>query len=335
MTKIIRNGIISGLGKALPRRRVSNNDLSNWVDTSDEWIKSHTGIENRHLISEGESCSSLGIEASRLAIENAGIDKDKIGMVIVATSTSDYKAFPSTASLIQDSLGLSNAGAFDLAAACSGFSYALEIGANFIKAGTCDHVLVVGAEVLSSIVNWKDRNTCVLFGDGAGAVVLSLSDEERGIRFSSLKSDGSGWEALIVKKGGSRYPLTPEVFEKPENSQDLFIAMDGRRVYEFAVRVICETITELMDKAGISESELDWIVPHQANLRIIQAASKRLKIPMEKFFVNLQHYGNTSAATVPIALYDMKEQNLLEKNHKIISVGFGAGLSYGGNYFVW
>ncbi len=335
MTNYVRNGIISGLGKALPRRRVSNDDLSNWVDTSDEWIRSHTGIEHRHLASAGESCSSLGIEASRIAIQNAGIEKDRIGMVIVATSTPDFKGFPSTASLIQDALGLTNAGAFDLAAACSGFSYAVETGRSFITAGTCDHVLVVGAEVLSSIVNWKDRNTCVLFGDGAGAAVLSLSEEDRGVRFSSLRSDGSGWEALIVRTGGSRNPVTPDLLEKIENPGDLFIAMDGRRVYEFAVRVICETISELMEKAGITERELDWIVPHQANLRIIQAASKRLKIPMEKFFVNLQNYGNTSAATVPIALYDMEEQKLLKKHQKIISVGFGAGLSYGGNYFIW
>jgi len=335
MTSNSRNGIISGLGKALPRRKVSNDDLSNWVETSDEWIRSHTGIESRHLASEGESCSSLGAEASRLAIKNSGVEKDQIGMVIVATSTPDYKSFPSTASLIQDKLGLLKAGAFDLAAACSGFAYALEVGRSFIASGTCDHVLVVGAEILSSIVNWNDRNTCVLFGDGAGAVVLSLSEENRGIRFSSLRSDGSGWEALIVKSGGSRSPLTPELFNNMKNPQDLYIAMDGRRVYDFAVRVMCETIKELMEKAGIEVIDLDWIVPHQANLRIIQAASKRLKIPMDKFFVNLQDYGNTSAATVPIALYDMEEQNLLKKNHKIISVGFGAGLSYGGNYFIW
>ncbi|QEN08875.1 ketoacyl-ACP synthase III [Oceanispirochaeta crateris] len=336
MTTTVRNGIITGLGKALPRRKVSNDDLSNWVDTSDEWIRSHTGIESRYLASEGESCSTLGIEAARQALERSGVHKNDIGMVIVATSTPDYKAFPSTACLIQEALDIPGAGAFDLAAACSGFSYAIETARSFIHAGTCDHIIVVGAEVLSSIVNWKDRNTCVLFGDGAGAVVISVSDEEgRGIQFSRLLSEGSGWDALIVKTGGSKNPLTPEIMADLKNPQDLYIAMDGRRVYEFAVRVICQTITDLLERAGIDKEELDWIVPHQANLRIIQAASKRLKIPMEKFFINLQNYGNTSAATVPLALSDMADQGLLKTNHKIVSVGFGAGLSYGGNYLVW
>lgn len=336
MTLATRSAIISGLGKALPRRKVSNDDLSNWVDTSDEWIRSHTGIENRYLASEEESCSTLGIEASRTAIKNAGIGSDDIGMVIVATSTPDYKAFPSTACLIQDALGIPAAGAFDLAAACSGFAYGLETARSFIMAGNCDHVLVVGAEVLSTIVNWKDRNTCVLFGDGAGAAVVSVSDEEnRGLQFSNLRSEGSGWDALIVKAGGSKSPLTSESIDKIGNPADMYLAMDGRRVYEFAVRVICETIKSLLDQAGISKEELDWIVPHQANQRIIQAASKRLGIPLEKFFINVQHYGNTSAATIPMALHDMSEQDLLKKNDKVISVGFGGGLSYGGNYFIW
>ncbi|MDC7234508.1 MAG: ketoacyl-ACP synthase III [Spirochaetales bacterium] len=342
MTMTTRSAVITGLGKALPRRKVSNDDLSQWVDTSDEWIRSHTGIENRYLVSGDESCSSLAIEASRAALKNAGIDPEDIGMVVAATSTPDYKSFPSTASLIQEGLGIPAAGAFDLAAACSGFAYGLETARSFINAGSCDHVLVVGAEVLSSIVNWKDRNTCVLFGDGAGAAVVSVSsasvsstEEERGLQFSRMRSEGSGWDALIVKAGGSRFPLTSESIEKVENPGDLYLAMDGRRVYEFAVRVICETITELMDTAGISKDELDWIVPHQANYRIIQAASKRLGIPLNRFFMNVQHYGNTSAATIPMALHDMSEQNLLKKDQKIITVGFGGGLSYGGNYIVW
>ncbi len=336
MTRTIRSSVISGLGKALPRRSVSNDDLSNWVDTSDEWIRSHTGIENRYLASEGESCSSLGTEACRIALKQAGLIPEDIGMVIVATSTPDYKSFPSTACLIQEGLGIPSAGAFDLAAACSGFSYGLETARAMIGSGSCDHVLVVGAEILSSIVNWKDRNTCVLFGDGAGAAVVSVSDEkDRGIQFSKLRSEGAGQDALIVKAGGSRYPLTAESIADIEDPADLYLSMDGRRVYEFAVRVICETITDLLDQAGIDKDELDWIVPHQANMRIIQAASKRLGIPLEKFFMNLQKYGNTSAATIPMALHDMSEQDLLKKNDKIISVGFGGGLSYGGNYFVW
>ena len=331
----IRNGIISGMGKAVPRRRVTNDDLSNWVDTSDEWIRSHTGIESRYLISEGESCSSLAIAAGRQAMENAGVTADQIGMVIVATSTPDYKAFPSTACLVQEALELKKAGAFDLAAACSGFSYALETGRTFIYGRTCKHVLVIGAEALSSVINWKDRNTCVLFGDGAGAAVLSATEEDRGVRFSHLRSEGKGWDALIVRKGGSKHPLSAEEIEMMQDPSEMYLAMDGRRVYEFAVRVLCKTIKKLTEKAGLELDDLDWIVPHQANLRIIQAASKRLKIPMDKFFINLQEYGNTSAATVPMAFYDMQEKGLLKANQNIISVGFGAGLTYGGNFIQW
>ncbi len=323
------------MGKALPRRKVSNDDLSNWVDTSDEWIRSHTGIESRYLVSEGESCSSLAIEAGKQAMENAGVSAGQIGMVIVATSTPDYRAFPSTACLVQEALELNRAGAFDLAAACSGFSYAMETGRAFIEAGTCEHVLVIGAEVFSSILNWKDRNTCVLFGDGAGAAVLSATEEDRGIRFSRLRGEGRGWDALIVRRGGSKHPLTPEEVGKMKEPGEMYLAMDGRRVYEFAVRVLCETIRKLTERAGLELEDLDWIVPHQANMRIIQAASKRLGIPMEKFFMNLQDYGNTSAATVPMALYDMQEKGLLKTNQNIISVGFGAGLTYGGNFIQW
>jgi 3-oxoacyl-[acyl-carrier-protein] synthase III len=330
-----RNGIISGLGRALPSRHISNDELSRWVDTSDEWIRSHTGIESRYLVGEGETCSSLGISAARKAVEQAGISPSEIGMVICATSTPDYKAFPSTAALIQDALGLDRAGAFDLEAACSGFSYALEIGRTLIQAGTTDHVLIIGSEVLSSVVNWKDRNTCVLFGDGAGAAVLSVTEEARGIQFSHLRSDGSGADALIIKKGGSASPVTAEWLAATDNPGAMFIQMEGRKVYDFAVRVLVETIDLLLEKAGIPKEELDHIVPHQANIRIIQAAAKRSNIPLEKFFVNLQEYGNTSAATIPIAFKDMEKQNLLKKGQKIITVGFGAGLTYGGNYIIW
>ncbi len=327
--------MISGVGRALPAKHVSNDDLSRWVDTSDEWIRSHTGIEYRYLAGKGETCSSLGIEASREAVRQAGVDPQKIGMVIVATSTPDYKAFPSTAALIQDALGLEQAGAYDLSAACSGFTYALEMGRSLIASGSTEHVLVVGAEVLSSVVNWRDRNTCVLFGDGAGAAVLSATEQERGVQFSHLRALGSGEKALMVEKGGSADPVTAEWLRNTENPAAMFISMDGRKVYEFAVRVLVETINLLLDKAGISKDELDHIIPHQANIRIIQAASRRSGIPIEKFFINLQQYGNTSAATIPLAMKDMDNQGLLKKGDKVITVGFGAGLTYGGNYIIW
>ena len=330
-----RNAIISGMGKALPRRCVTNDELSRWVDTSDEWIQSHTGIKSRHLAGDGETCSSLGIEAARIAIDQAGVDPSAIGMVICATSTPDYKSFPSTAALIQNALGLEHAGAFDLEAACSGFTYALDLGRAMIQSGSMDHILIVGAEVLSSIVNWKDRNTCVLFGDGAGAAVLSATEESRGVQFSYLRAQGAGETALMVERGGSASPLTAEWLNSTDKPEEMYLSMDGRRVYEFAVKVLVETINTLTEKAGISKEDLDYIVPHQANVRIIRAASKRSGIPLDKFFINLPRYGNTSAATIPIAFKEMDEKGLLKKDQKIITIGFGAGLTYGGNYIVW
>jgi len=331
-----RNAIISGLGKGLPKRCVSNEELSRWVDTSDEWIRSHTGIESRYLASEGETCSSLGILASEEAMTQAGVKPDEIDMVITATSTPDYRAFPSTACLIQEALGLNRAGAFDVSAACSGFSYALETARSFILSGTAEHVLVAGSEVFSSLLNWKDRNTCVLFGDGAGAAVLSRTDDDsRGIGFSRLKAEGAGKDALIIPRGGSAAPVTPAWLSETEDFSSMYMNMDGRKVYEFAVRVLVETIEHLTEQAGITGEEIDFIVPHQANIRILQAASKRSGIPFEKFFINLHKYGNTSAATIPMALCDMDRAGLLKKGQKIITVGFGAGLTYGGNYIVW
>ncbi len=330
-----RNAVITGMGKAHPRRKVTNDELSRWVDTSDEWIVSHTGIKSRYLVSGDETCSSLGIEAAKAALEQSGVDPDKISMVICATSTPDYKAFPSTAALIQNALGLNHSGAFDLEAACSGYTYAMDLGRSLIQSGSMDHVLIVGAEVLSSIVNWRDRNTCVLFGDGAGAAVLSPTDEDRGIFHSHLRAQGSGEKALMVEKGGSASPITAEWLHETEDPAPMYLSMDGRQVYNFAVKVLVETIETLLEKAGISADELDYIVPHQANVRIIQAAAKRSGIPLEKFYINLPEYGNTSAATIPIAFKEMDEKGLLKKGQKIITMGFGAGLTYGGNYLVW
>ncbi len=336
MINFNRNAVITGMGKAHPRRKVTNDELSRWVDTSDEWIVSHTGIKSRYLVGEGETCSSLGIEAAKAALGQSGVNPDDISMVICATSTPDYKAFPSTAALIQNALGLEHAGAFDLEAACSGYTYAMDLGRSLIQSGSMDHVLIVGAEVLSSIINWRDRNTCVLFGDGAGAAVLSVvNDDSRGIKYSHLRAQGAGEKALMVEKGGSADPLTAEWLHSTEDTSPMYLSMDGRAVYNFAVKVLVETIETLLEKAGISSDELDYIVPHQANVRIIQAAAKRSGIPLEKFFINLPEYGNTSAATIPIAFKEMDEKGLLKEGQKIITMGFGAGLTYGGNFLIW
>jgi 3-oxoacyl-[acyl-carrier-protein] synthase-3 len=253
-------------------------------------------------------------------------------MVIAATSTPDYNPFPATACVIQDRLGCARAGAFDLQAGCTGFVYSLEVARGFLATGTARKVLVVGTEKLSSITNWEDRSTCVLFGDGAGAALLDADAEDgHQILSSSLRSDGGGDTALIRELGGSRAPFDPERHSVPET----MLTMDGRRVYLFAVDAIVRTIKSLCLDGGVSVAELAWIVPHQANLRIIEAAAKRLKYPVERFYTNLDRFANTSAASIPIAMEEMEARELLNKGDLVLTVGFGAGLTYGGNLIRW
>jgi len=323
---------IRSIGAYVPERRVSNDELAQTVDTSDEWIQSHTGIQARHICSDQESTSDLAVHAGRQAIERAGISPDEIDLVILATASPDFLGFPSTSSIIQDKLDLPNSGAFDLVAGCTGFVYGLETGRAMIAAGSARNVLLIGAETLSRITNWEDRNTCVLFGDGAGAVVLSPSpDPERGIFDSILGSEGKGAEHLIRRAGGSREPYTTG--KTPE--ENLYIQMNGRQVYNFAVRVNTEIIKSLLERNKMNYEELTWIVPHQANIRIIQAAANRLKMPIEKFFTNIHEYANTSAASIPIALNEMYENDKLSAGDYVLLTGFGAGLTYGGNLLRW
>lgn len=324
---------IRTIAAAVPEKCLSNDDLAKIVDTSDEWIVSHTGIKNRHIAEDDVATSDLATQACVKTLEAAGLNPEAIDLIIVATTTQDYIGYPSTACIIQNNLSASNAGAFDLAAACTGFIYSLETAKNFIKAGSAKNILVVGADIMSKTVDWKDRNTCVLFGDGAGAALLSENTDgtDSEIIDSMLRSEGQGARYLERTAGGTRFPFSPE----NTREEDLYLKMDGRQVYMFAVRVLCDTIEQLLSRNGITIDDLKYIVPHQANVRIIEAAAKRSNISMDKFYLNIDKYANTSAATIPIALAEMTESKLLTRGDLVLTIGFGGGLTYGGNLIRW
>jgi len=311
---------------------MSNDELAQIVDTSDEWIYSHTGIKSRHIAAEEQAASDLAVQACTQALELGGMSPDQIDFILLATSTPDFPGLPSTACIVQDRLGCANAAAMDVVAACTGFIYALETARAFVRSGTAKNVLVVGSEVYSKILNWKDRNTCVLFGDGAGAaVVTGVQDGGNHIIDSYLRSHGAGAESLYRCAGGSRNKLEPA----KTDPKDLYLSMDGRRVYVFAVQAIIDTIRVLLDRNHLTFDDVDWVVPHQANVRILEAACKRAGWPQEKFFVNIAEYANTSAASIPMALREMEQKELLRRGQLILTVGFGSGLTYGGNLLRW
>jgi 3-oxoacyl-[acyl-carrier-protein] synthase-3 len=325
--------VIRGADCAVPSRKMANQEFSAFVDTSDEWIRSHTGIGSRHIAEPSVATSDLALEASRKLLNRVGFPAEDLDMIFVATATPDFLGFPSVACILQDALGAKKAGAMDLVAGCTGFIYALETARAFVQGGSARNVLVVGAEILSRIVNWKDRNTCVLFGDGAGAVLVSLDVGEgnRGILQSVLRADGSGSRLLERTEGGTRFPFSDGVVDQSRS----FLKMDGRQVYNFATKVVTEGIMQLMECNHLAPDDLAWIVPHQANVRIIEAAAKRSKIPLSKFFLNIEEYANTSAASIPIALSEMSSRGLLKPGDLILTFGFGAGLTYGGNLIRW
>ena len=330
---------IRSAGSYVPNRVLTNHDLAREMDTSDEWIFNATGIHKRRIADVSEAASDLGCNAALAAIratERDGgipIKASDLDLILTATATPDYQGFPSTASIIQDRLGASQAGAMDIVAACTGFIYALETARNFILAGSARHVLVIGTEIFSRIVNWKDRSTCVLFGDGAGAVIVSAVEDPRDgdILKSYLRSDGSGALHLLRPAGGTRTPFVPG--KVPE--EDLFVHMNGRQVYIFAVSAIIETVNTLLANNQMTMDDIDFVVPHQANRRIIEAACKREGWPESKFHMNMDEYANTSAASIPIALDELYAAGRLKRGMKILTVGFGAGLSYGGNILIW
>jgi 3-oxoacyl-[acyl-carrier-protein] synthase III len=321
---------VVGWGRAVPSRVVTNHDLAQMVDTSDEWIRARTGIVERRMVGPKESASSLGTQAALDALESAKIDPAEVDLVIVATISPDY-VIPATASLIQHAIGARRAGAFDLNAGCAGFVYALSVGSNMIESGAHKTVVVVGAEAITREIDFTDRSTCVLFGDGAGAVVLQASSEPTGVLSTVLGSDGSGADALIIPAGGSRYPASAETVEGRKH----FVKMKGNEVYRFAVSAMTQASRDAMAQAGLESKDIDLFVPHQANLRIILSSAKSLKLPPEKVFINVDRYGNTSAASIPIALSEAVDQGRLHQGDRVVVVGFGAGLTWAASVVQW
>lgn len=330
MDLLAKSAGIKGIGHAVPPRVVTNQEMEQLVDTSAEWIETRTGIRERR-IAEAEVCSSdLGLEAGRRALEDAGLPPEQVDLVIVATLTPDM-FMPATACIVQEKLGCNRAGAFDLAVACSGFVYALAVADQMVRTGTMKNVLVIGADTLSRVTNFADRSTCVLFGDGAGAVVVGEVEEGEGILSFDLGADGSGGDLLIIpggggKKPGSRYALTRE---------ECCIQMEGKPVYRFAVQAIGDTALAAVDRAGIKPEEVALFIPHQANSRIIEGAAKRLGVPMERVFVNVDRYGNTSNASIPIALYEARQAGRMKKGDVVVVVGFGGGLAWASAVLRW
>lgn len=322
---------ITGTGSAVPSRILTNQDLEKMVDTSDEWITTRTGIKERHIAAEGEFTSTLATRAARAALEMAGLSPQDIDIIIIATVTPDFP-FPSTACLVQNELGASKAVAFDLKAACTGFIYGLSIAEAFIKTGTFSKALVIGAEVLSRIVDFSDRNTCILFGDGAGAAVLEASEGERGICSTHIFSNGEHWNLLYQPGVGGRHPATdPTTIEQ----QLFYLRMEGNEVFKHAVRAMSDAAQTALQANNSTADDLQLLIPHQANRRIIDATGKRLGIPAERIYVNLHRYGNTSAASIPIALDEANRIGRIAAGDLIALAAFGGGFTYGSALLRW
>lgn len=319
---------ITGVGSGIPSGVLTNFDLERMVDTSDEWISTRTGIKERRIADEGKATSDYAAEAAQAALDSAGLSADDLDLIIVATVTPDM-FFPATACLVQQKIGATRAAAFDLSAGCSGFVYALDMATRGVEAGAYSHVMVIGADLLSRVTDFTDRSTCVLFGDGAGAVVISPV-ERGGVLSTYLGADGGGGENLCIPAGGSRLPTSQASDPKAH-----YIKMAGNEVFRFAVRVMPEAALEALRRAGISSEAVDLFIPHQANVRIIDAASRRLGIDHDRVFVNVDRYGNTSAASIPLALNEAVSQGRVNEGDIIVLVGFGAGLTWGAAVIEW
>ncbi|MEG6615279.1 beta-ketoacyl-ACP synthase III [Peptococcaceae bacterium 1198_IL3148] len=326
--QIIQAGIL-GVGSYLPERILTNRDLEKMVETSDDWIVSRTGIKERRVAAEEQLASDLATEAGNKALKDAGISGDEVDLIIVATSTPDMY-FPSTACIVQDKLGCPKAAAFDLSAACSGFIYAMTVAQQFIGTGAARYVLVIGAEVLTRVTNWQDRSTCVLFGDGAGAVVMGPVAAGNGILSSKMAAEGAGRECLTLPCARAVTPFS----NQPSSTQAL-IAMQGKEVFKYAVRVMVDGAREVLEQANLTTDDIALFIPHQANIRIIEHAAKKLDLPQEKVFANVDKYGNTSAASVPIALDEAYRQGRIKSGDKIILIGFGGGLTWSAAVVKW
>ena len=321
---------ITGWGMSVPERVLTNVHLTQMVDTTDEWITSRTGIRERHIASPEDTTASLATEAALNALEVANLKPSEVDLIIVATSSPEH-IFPATASLVQDRIGAVHAGAFDLLAACSGFIFGLNMGAQAIRSGSLDTVLVVGAETLSRIVNWKDRETCILFGDGAGAFVLQASETPAGVLSAVMRSDGSGGELLNLPAGGSRIPASLSSIYEGQH----YIHMNGREVYRFATRVMAQATQEAVENANLTLKDINLVIPHQANQRIIEAALRSLDLSLDQCVINLDRYGNTSTASIPIATCEAVQAGRLKPGDRVVFVGFGAGLTWGAAVTEW
>jgi 3-oxoacyl-[acyl-carrier-protein] synthase-3 len=315
---------IIGVGSAVPEKIVTNNDLAQTVDTNDEWIRTRTGIQERRVSDVKTATSDLAIIAAEKALKASGFSAKDLDLIVVGTTSPDT-LFPSVGCILQNKLGATQAAAFDVSAACSGFNFALTVAANFIENGTYKNIMVVGADTLTKYLDWTDRGTCILFGDGAGAVVLT-ADKEYGILANWLKAEGQLGDRLIMPGGGSR---------DPEEKNGRFITMDGKDVFKFAVRVLEESIIEVLKKAGLKIEDIDLLIPHQANIRIINHVIKKMGLPKEKVYVNLHKYGNTSAASIPLALDEALADGKIKNGDIIVLSGFGAGLTCGANVIKW
>lgn len=325
----MRSRIIS-TGSYLPEKILTNADLEKMVDTSDEWITERTGIKERRIANGNQTASDLAYEASKIALERAALKAKDIDLIITATVTGDMP-FPSTACILQNKLGAKKAAAFDINAACSGFLYGLYIADGFIRSGMNKRILVVGTEVLSKITDWNDRATCILFGDGAGVVIVEPTEENRGIISMSINSDGSMWELLYLPGGGSRYPASKDSIDGRLH----YIKMKGNETFKFAVRTLEDLVVKILKKNKLEPSQLSLLIPHQANLRIIQATADRLGIPMDKVLVNLDRYGNTSAASIPIALDEALSNGKIKNGDYILLEAFGGGLTWASALIKW
>ena len=322
-----RRAVIVATGSSLPDKVLDNADLEKMVDTSDEWITTRTGIKQRRVITDGESTATLALQAARNALDMAQLSGQDVELIICATITPEM-VFPATACFIQDGIGNRSCCAFDLSAACSGFTYGIGMASSAIESGLFNNALVLGAETLSTITDYQDRASCILFGDGAGAVLLQAeTDTDRGILYSSLHADGAGWETLSCRAYGSRHPVGKNL----ENPDDIYMNIRGRETYQLAVRRIVELISNATSHCGVSVDDVALFIPHQMNARIIESVVKRLKIPLEKMFVNIDRYGNTSAASIAIALDEALRQGCAKKGDLIILVAFGAGLTWAVN----
>jgi 3-oxoacyl-[acyl-carrier-protein] synthase-3 len=315
---------------ATPDRVLTNEELSQSIETSDEWIRSRTGIRERHIAGAEDTTASLAVEAALKALQVANLKPSDLDLIIVSTSSPEH-IFPATACLVQDRIGAAKAGAFDLSAACSGFIYSLNMATQAIRGGVIRNALVIGAETLSRITNWKDRNTCILFGDGAGAFVLQAGEEPGGLLSAVMRSDGSGGELLSLPAGGSRMPASLETVHNEQH----FIQMNGREVFRFATRVMVQATKEAVEIAHLTMDDIDLLIPHQANQRIIDAAVRGLDFPMEKCVINVDRYGNTSTASIPIAACEAVQQGRLAVGDQVALVGFGAGLTWGAAVVKW